>query len=72
MCKVTLSDEEGLFKTCLVSNETPNQILEHYKINPDTKIVYLNGQILSREKMGKPIPDTGLVHLAIKNKTATR
>ena len=72
MCKVTLTDEEGLYKTFLASKETPNQILEHFKINPDTKIVYLNGRILSREKMNKQFPDVGNVHLANKNKTVMR
>lgn len=69
MCKAILSDEEGMYKTILVSKETPSQILAHYKINPDTKIVYLNGKILSREKMNKPIPEIGTVHIAIKNRT---
>ena len=72
MCKVTLTDEDGVFRTCLVSNETTNQILQHFNINPDTKIVYLNGKILSREKMNKPIPSSGIVHLAVKNKSVIR
>ena len=73
MCKITLSDEDGTYKTCLASEtETPIGILQHFHVNPDTKIVYLNGKILSREKMAKPIPNTGLVHLAIRNKTVMR
>ena len=72
MCKVTLTDEDGIFKTCLVSNETVNQVLEHFRINPDTKIVYMDGKILSKEKMKKPFPKTGVVHLAVKNKTVIR
>lgn len=72
MCKVTVTDEDGMSKSILVSKETPNQILKHFNINPETKIVYLNGKILSREKMANPIPETGKVFLAIKNKTVMR
>ena len=72
MCKVVVTDEDGFFKTCIISKETPNKLLEHFKFNPDTKIVYLNGKILSREKMAQPIPEKGTVHLAIKNKTVMR
>jgi len=72
MCKVTLTNEDGVFKSCFVSNETTNQILEHFNINPDTKIVYMNGRIMSKEKMNKPIPELGIVHFAIKNKTIMR
>ncbi len=72
MCKVTLSDEDGLFKICLVSNETPYQILKYYNINPDTKIVYLNGEILSKERMRKVILENNSVHLTVRNKTVMR
>lgn len=72
MCKVIMTDEDGFHKTCIISKETPNELLKHFNFNPDTKIVYLNGKILSREKMAQPIPETGTVHLAIKNKTIMR
>lgn len=72
MCKVTLTDDEGVFRTFLATKETPNQILEHYNINPNTKIVYMNGKILSRDKMNSSIPESGTIHLAVKNKTVMR
>lgn len=72
MCKVVITDEDGFFKTCIISKETPNELLEHFKFNPDTKIVYLNGKILSRGKMAQPITEKGTVHLVIKNKTVMR
>ena len=72
MCKITMKDDRGVFRTFFAVKETPNQILEHYNINPETKIVYMNGKILSREKMNTLIPETGTVHLAIRNKTVIR
>lgn len=72
MCKVIVMDEDGLSSAYIATKETPNQILEHCKINPKTKIVYMNGKILSNEKMKAPLPETGVVHLAIRNKTVTR
>lgn len=68
MCKVTVSDDDGLYQTCLVSDESPSQILMHFRIDPEKKIVYLNGKILSKEKMEQPIPEIGFVHLAVKDK----
>ena len=72
MCKVTLSYEDGSYKTCLVSNETPDKILRHFCINPATKIVYMNGKILSKDDMAKTIPETGSVHFSIQNRTVLR
>jgi len=72
MCKITLTEEDGEYRTCLVSSETPTEILRHFRINPQTKIVYMNGKILSEEKMNKPINCTGTVHLAVKDKTFMR
>lgn len=72
MCKLVLTEEDSDVRTCLVSSETPLEILKHFKINPQTKIVYLNGKILSEEKMNNPINCTGTVYLAVKNKTYMR
>jgi sulfur carrier protein ThiS len=72
MCKVTLSCEDGDYNTCLVSKETPEKILRHFHINPNTKIVYMNGKILSKDEISNTILETGTVHLSVKNKTVTR
>ena len=72
MCKVVITDDDGFFKSCVISKETPNELLKHFKFNPDTKIVYMDGKILSKEKMAQPIPETKTVHLVIKNKTIMR
>jgi len=72
MQRVTLVDE-GESRTFLISGtETPCQILSHYHMNPDLKIVYLNGQILSRAKMNTPINITGNVYISVHNKTVIR
>ena len=72
MCKVILTEEDGEVRTCLASKETPLEILKHFRINPQTKIIYLNGKALSEEKMKKPIDSNGTVYLAVKNKTYMR
>jgi len=72
MCKVTVSDEEGMYKTCYIFRESPYSIMKYYKINPNTKIVYMNGEALSGKDLMKQIPEGNPVHLVIKNRTATR
>ncbi len=69
MRKVNLIDEDGC-KTCMIEGiETPNKILKHFFVDTKTKIIYLNGSILSKEKMDSPIPGTGTVFLAVRDKT---
>lgn len=72
MCKVTLAEEGSEFKSFYASNETVLEILGHFKINPDTKNIYLNGQELTKERLKKKIPDSGAIHLVIENKTVLR
>ena len=72
MCKVTLFFEDGEYNTCYVSKETPEKILRHFGVNLNTKIIYMNGKMLSKEEMNKMIPETGIVHFSIKNKTVMR
>ena len=72
MCKVTITDENGFYKSCVASNETPKQILEHYTIDVDKKIVYLNGKILSRGDLMVPVPNSGAINLAVRNKLVIR
>lgn len=70
MCNVSIMDDDGNHKNVVATNnETINDILRHLHINPDTKIVYKNGKILSREKMEKCLPDSGTVHLVIKRRS---
>lgn len=68
MCKVTMTDENNNFKICYVSHESAKQILRHFKINPETKDVYMNGKILSMETMDNLFPETGSVHLVVRAK----
>ena len=73
MCKVMLVDEESGMKNFVISEmETINQILLHYNMDPDKKIVYLNGSILSRTRMEQPLNMTGTAFLAVKNKRYIR
>ena len=74
MCKVILiSEDEEESRTCMVtSDETPIHILKHYGIDTRTKIVYIDGQIISNEKMHLPLNREGRVFLAIKPKTYVR
>ena len=72
MRKVFLAVEGEDLKTFVINFETPNQILEHYHINPETKNVYINGVLLSKQKMNKPIGLSGNIFMAVKNKTITR
>lgn len=72
MCRVTVTDEDGLYQTCLVENETPRGILRHFRINPETKIVYMNGKILTKDQMIERVPEYGMVHIAIENRTTLR
>ena len=73
MQKVTVAEEGQMPKSCMVTaTETPNRILKYYAINPETKIVYMNGKILSKEDMKKPIKAIGNIFLSVKNKTVIR
>jgi len=74
MRKVVLTDEnEDESKTCYISEtETPRKILEHFNISPDTKIVYVNGVIISNEKMKEPIRARAPIFMSIHNKTVMR
>lgn len=69
MCKIILTDENNNFKTLVVSGETYAKILNHLKINIQTADVYINGKRMSKEKMNKYVPSSGVVHLVVKNKT---
>lgn len=69
MCKVILTNEDDVVKSYIVAEETVLEILKHFRVNLDTKTVYLNGKELSREKMNKKVPQTGTVHISVKNKT---
>lgn len=70
MCNVSITDEYGKHKNVIASQEdTVNDILRFLGLNPDTKIVYKNGKILSREKMETHLPQTGIVHLVIRTRT---
>lgn len=73
MQRVTLVDEDHTSKTFLISGtETPYQILSYYHMNPDLKIVYLNGQIISNERMKIPIGTMGNIYISVRNKAITR
>lgn len=73
MCNVSLMIEPGKFRNIAITGEeTVNDILEFFHINPQTKIVYKNGKILSRDMMNEPLPKNGTVHLTVKNKTIYR
>lgn len=72
MCKVTLTFEDGTFKSCFVAKETPDTIFKHFRVDTSTKIVYMNGKALSKDNMCKMMPDSGLVHFAVRNKTVMR
>ena len=48
------TDGQNDFKSVYVDdNDTPCQLLYHYRINPKTKNVYLNGQLLSSQAINK-------------------
>ena len=72
MCKVVLTDEGGMYRTCFVSDETPRRILSHFQIEPKTKEVYINGTLLTDETMYETLPNNGVVHMMIKSKTIRR
>ena len=74
MQKVVLTGEEDEETRIMYisPNETVNDILIHCSYNPDRKIVYLNGEILSREKMTQPIRRTGCIFMSVQNKTVMR
>jgi hypothetical protein len=72
MCRVTVTDEEGMYKTCLIEKETPRGLLNHFRINPDTKNVYMNGKMLTKEELSVFIPENRPVHIAIESKATLR
>lgn len=74
MQKISVMYEDDTCKQVIVSEtETPNQILVHFNMNPDTKIVYINGAILSREKMGMPVGGYSRpTFMVVKNKAVIR
>lgn len=73
MCKITLIGDDHISRTCIITeSETPVQILRYFNINPLTKIVYMNGTILSETQMCSPIRKTGSVYLSVRNKTVIR
>ncbi len=70
MCNVSVTDEYGEHKNVIASEQdTVNDVLKFLGLNPETKIVYKNGKILSRENMNVHLPHTGIVHLAIRTRT---
>lgn len=69
MCKVILTDEDDKVKTYLVAEETVLQVLKHFRVNLNTKTVYLNGKELSEEKKNSLIPRAGTIHISVRNKT---
>lgn len=72
MCNVSVTYGAKHKNIIVTSNETINDILVYLHLNPETKIVYRNGKILSREKMNSHLPDSGTVYLVIRSKAITR
>lgn len=70
MCKVTVVDEDGNFKTCYAENETINKILRHFKINPALRDVYVNGSIVSTSRLTEEIPRNGSMHIVVTPRSA--
>ena len=69
---VSCDDESESVSIVVSANETPVNILKHYGYDPDVKIVYVNGEILSREKMKMPFGGSRVVFMAIRNKLYMR
>lgn len=66
MPKITLIEEGKERRTVVITEqETPVQILQFFHINPDTKVVALNGTILSRVQMNLPIRTKTNAYLAV-------
>jgi len=74
MQKVVLKgeDDEETKILYISPGETVIDILKHCSYNPDRKIVYVNGEILSREKMYLPVKQANCVFMSVQNKTVMR
>ena len=73
MTKVTLVEEEEDYETCMISGqETPIEILRHFGIHPEYNIVYINGRLVTSQKMTEPIKATGNIFLSVQRKTLKR
>jgi hypothetical protein len=72
MCKVTVINEDNITRTCaVIGQETPQQIIRYFGWFSETKAIYMNGSLLSKEQLTIPIPKLDKIFLSIRP-TATR
>lgn len=71
MPQITIIEEgKERRKVKITEQESPIEILKFFHINPDTKIVALNGTVLSRTQMQMPICTRTNSYLAVWSKSA--
>lgn len=64
---------KGTTQTSVVTdNETPEEILKFFHVNPTTNYIYVNGKIITSEEIKKPFPKTSTVYITVKTKSSTR
>lgn len=66
------TDGASNFKSVLAEDsDTPYQLLSHYKIDPKTKHIYLNGRLLSNQALEKPfnnLTNNNKIFIAVRYK----
>lgn len=71
--KRVIVTEDGESETLMIGeSETPYQVLKHCHIKPENKIVYVNGKIISNQKMNAPLAIQGTIFISVQNKTYMR
>lgn len=72
MCKVMLRQDEKQPKQFVAKDENLSQILEFFHIDIDKNNIYINGKLITKERMHIQMPQNGLVYLVVRRKSISR